>query len=593
MNLTQCFVNLRSTCNAVNPALNITLGLVDSSGGLIQCPQYSYQAAGMQYSTCMEHCGKHPETFALGTFVQQFSAWLLPWLALISQLPFGAKHRVDNLMSMFLAVGSPMLAAYSLALTVLNGRWAARRFSGMTYPNSRYAFRILNNLQQTPIKIRDDGLLASLVILPQNDEWWKDLAERMEFTYTWSIAAATQIAWVLIAYVLTLADTFTSLPAQPGSGSDGLFHGQAIGSVWLWLLPVVFGWLQISPKCDDARVRRAVSRSNEIAYIATLDQRLPIKASAISALRAFSTRTECQDDNSLYNDQEKTPPIFNYARLLPWTQDVETVRAAYASASYHANRNQPVDESKEWIQVDGEILHPENRLGSLKQIKKYCAHPRPQRWGRDVGVRIFQATLAAILLQWGTSMAAFVIVFTTPTVGLGCRSGIYMLYAVTGTVVWAMLVVSSFLTHLVSTSKQSTYDNLTDSGSGVDTPEDHKADDCYDGTENLDNPTYYTYPPSLKFARLVAIILRRTAKILAFCNAIWIVLMNLLIFGKFFNTCACNRATFAPNIITRSFDTVIIAAGSVTSPWAGGVSLGLGSALLYVLFISIFINSSP
>jgi hypothetical protein len=52
--------------------------------------------------------------------MQKFSAWLLPWLALLSQLPFGATHRLDNFVSVLLAVGSPTLAAYSLTLTVLN-----------------------------------------------------------------------------------------------------------------------------------------------------------------------------------------------------------------------------------------------------------------------------------------------------------------------------------------------------------------------------------------------------------------------------------------------------------------------------------------
>lgn len=96
MNLTQCFVNLSNTCNATAPGT--ILGLVNSAGGLIQCPQDIAQAAGMSYTTCKEQCGRGPESFAWGTFAQQFSAWLLPWLALVSQLPFGAasKHQLDN-----------------------------------------------------------------------------------------------------------------------------------------------------------------------------------------------------------------------------------------------------------------------------------------------------------------------------------------------------------------------------------------------------------------------------------------------------------------------------------------------------------------
>jgi len=55
-------------------------------------------------------------------FSQEVGVWLVPWLALVSQLPFGANDKVDNLISVSLTVGCPTLAAYSLALTVLNGR---------------------------------------------------------------------------------------------------------------------------------------------------------------------------------------------------------------------------------------------------------------------------------------------------------------------------------------------------------------------------------------------------------------------------------------------------------------------------------------
>jgi len=82
-------------------------------------------AVGITYSLCIKACGSDQEPFNWTVFSQQFSAWLLPWLALVSQLPFGANDKLDNLESMLLTVGSPTLAAYSLALTVLNGRWIA------------------------------------------------------------------------------------------------------------------------------------------------------------------------------------------------------------------------------------------------------------------------------------------------------------------------------------------------------------------------------------------------------------------------------------------------------------------------------------
>jgi hypothetical protein len=116
-------------------------------------------------------------------------------------------------MSIMLNVGSPTLGAYSVILTLLNGRWVARRFSHISYPNAENAGRILNILQQVPVKVAtEQGLLASLIVLPDNNEWWSDLLVWLDinYMYTWSFANVASIGWVVIAFSLTVVDTFSS-----------------------------------------------------------------------------------------------------------------------------------------------------------------------------------------------------------------------------------------------------------------------------------------------------------------------------------------------------------------------------------------------
>lgn len=84
-----------------------------------------------------------------GPFSRRFSSWLLANLALISQLPFGAQHRLDDFISVVLTVGSQALAGHSLFITLFNSRWIHHQFTqSVDYPNSRFAVTILNGLQQ-------------------------------------------------------------------------------------------------------------------------------------------------------------------------------------------------------------------------------------------------------------------------------------------------------------------------------------------------------------------------------------------------------------------------------------------------------------
>lgn len=149
---------------------NCTLRL-DSFGKPVE--KLSSTTEIISFTDCWDSCpgGHTQEEFNWEEFSRQFSSWLLPWLALLSQLPYGAELRMDNLMSMFLTLGSPVLAGYTI-LTTLNGSYVASRFADLKFPNAKRAPQVLSGLQQAPLRIiQEKGLLASLVVLPENDRW--------------------------------------------------------------------------------------------------------------------------------------------------------------------------------------------------------------------------------------------------------------------------------------------------------------------------------------------------------------------------------------------------------------------------------------
>ncbi|KAJ7916191.1 hypothetical protein B0H13DRAFT_1998538 [Mycena leptocephala] len=461
------------------------------------------QATAITYELCVKACGSGPEPFVWNLFSQQFRSYL----ALVSQLPFGSNHRLDNLLSMLLTVGSPTLAAYSLALTVLNGHWIAQRFAGVSYPNARNAVRILSSLQQSPLNVNaDDSLLASLVVLHANDEFWED----------WRSISAVRVV------------TASTLNA----------NGQAVGSIFLWLLPVVVGWLQISPKCDSERVHQAMERANKIAYVATPDGE-PTLASHVSSKR----------HREIHRDEQCTAPIYNYARFLPWTLAVENVYYAFREASERCDSHQPVN-SGSWEKGDRNTrVHHLNRRGSLAQVTAYVKtqtqtiYPKPRsRWGPGVVSRFLLAAFLALSLTWGTTGAAILVAFFTPTKGLACRSGSYLIYGVNSTLVWILLVTSSVLAH---------YSTFTISFKGR-----------------------YMHTRSTRIAGILSIILRRLGKILASLNTVWIILACLFQFGSVFDRCWCNSSVFY--LGKNAYDVIEVGpedVAALNSPWIGGVAL--------------------
>jgi hypothetical protein len=550
-NFEQCFSNLQQNGG------NITGG-TDNNGR----PVPMTNATGITYARCVESCGPGQEPFSWGVFSQQFSSWLLPWLALISQLPFGAILPTDNLISVFLTVGSPALAAYSLAITALNGQWVALRFSRYRLLSSvPQVVQILTGLQQAPLRVTNEhGLLASLIVLPENHVWFSELAHWIKHEHTWSISAATSISWVLVAYLFTVVDSFADVTRSINS------NGQAVGSIWLWLVPIVVGWLLVAPKIEARKLNDAMSRANKSARVATNQGTVTVDADEISRTkRAFSLAT--YDSDFVLADELATAPIFNYARFLPWVEAVEEVAFAYHHACDKLSRNIPVDS-----------LNPLNgsmhmRYGTLEQVEKYCRpddeSPLPQlhyfrgpTCGPGVLGRFFIASAMALSLQWATPGSAIIILWYTPTKGLACRSAAYMGYGALSTVVWAMMVSSSFLSH-AARLRCAHHDHT--------------------------RPAQPSSPRSATFLmKLAADWLRRAGKVLATLNAFGLIVICVFQFSNFFDTCFCNSSVFYWR--ERAYNVIVVTDASRSSmklAWILGLALALSGVFGFIGFIKL------
>ncbi|KIJ48706.1 hypothetical protein M422DRAFT_162327, partial [Sphaerobolus stellatus SS14] len=506
-------------------------------------------ATALTYQLCLRACGGDQEPFSWSVFSSQLASWLLPWLALVSQLPFGAHDRLENFESVLLTIGSPMLAGYSLVLSVLNERWLRRRLGRCKWPSAKDASSVLIGLQHAPVRITDDGsLLSSLIVLPENDAWWRELSKRLQYAHTWSISAATSIAWVVLSYLFTVVDSFLVTGDTPIADQA---NGQGIGDLWLWLLPIVLCWLQLSPKSDSQKIIHAMTEVQEMAYVTLPDGTLT-KAHTVSGRQGIFLRWP--SFNSVLQDEQCPLPIYYYARAFQWCKVTECILLKFRAAEERAQNHLAVSTAP-WN-------HSDTRKGNRQQVRAYCETAEDYSdsvWASGIVCRIVLAFFFTTVLQWGTTGAAIIVLWYTPTRGLGCRSASYVLYGVLSTLSWILFFISSLLAHLVITSQGQPKGRST-------------------------HPKY--------FLRKLSIISRRLGKFVAFTNAICVLINCLLQFGHFFDRCFCKSSVFY--LGDRAFAVLAFTQSDLASiriAWIGGVVLAGGTTLVFVIFVNLLLDS--
>jgi hypothetical protein len=462
-----------------------------------------------------------------------------------------------------LTVGSPVLAGYSLFVTLLNSRWINRRFDQISvrYPNSHFALSIVSSLQQVPLRL-DSNHFASLVISPENDCWWKYLSQLMDYTHTWSAASATSIAWVMIAYVLSIANSPSNAFTSPQA------DGGATGSMWLWLVPIVLGWLVLSPKCDSKRLKVAYERADNYARTGSPD--VPAGSSIQRALTITA-----QDGDVVSPDELRTPPVFNYSRLLSWSKTADTIFLVFEAASNNAKNRHPVNQSGQWTGNLQSAIHPDNRSGTSEQIEAYCAIDPAQccHWAPGVFTRMAFASCVSLALQWGTVGGAIIIEWFTPTTGMGCRSLSYFIYGAVSTIIWMMLLISSILAHYSATDfDQKSLSTEEQSSTG--------------------EKSHPRKPLSARVSRVLSDCLRRMGKLLAIANAGWVITTCILQYSDVYDTCFCNSS-----MITRgaaAYITIIETPAQAIlakHAWIGALFLVFTSASAFIILVALLVDT--
>ena len=260
-NFTQCATDATSTYwNTPNSSF-----LYDRNG----FPTNNQSLAwGISYESCTRLCQSPMDVVDWNNFSQSFVSWLLPWLLLTAQLPFETIDWQGDFLVLLLALGNPALITYSLVLTILNARTINRMFreiikdrTALHQPQLLNAIKaaraILIESQHIPIQIYNGHtrVFAQLVVTPENWQWWRSLTvEIQKNKRDWTYSLFAQLALAFISQLFTVIDFFTTAASDPT-----ISVGLAINSLFLWMIPVIVGWVYVGTQRSARSIRDAIS----------------------------------------------------------------------------------------------------------------------------------------------------------------------------------------------------------------------------------------------------------------------------------------------------------------------------------------------
>ncbi|KAK3623666.1 hypothetical protein LTR56_020503 [Elasticomyces elasticus] len=608
-------------------------GLVDGQGQSL--PSLTKDAWGVTIGVCYRYCDfdriPFTKNFDFQNFSASFTNYFLPWIALTAQLPYETGNPWSNAMSFCLAVGSPALITFSLTLTILNRFWVRTTFNelhtvaqGNTISShySEIAGRVramqylLQEAQQVPLRLSQaDGWLSSLIVCPDNTAWWKDLQGRLESTrrgVTASLVAQMTVAG--LAYLFTVISSFNASLGDPATALQ-----IASGSMWIWLIPVILGWITVGTQSTHHAITDALSAkrahralefptpqaqaqlaNSSLDYTARQEQcGLVVRSGLTPQLHsnqprpgAFEAPPHAQLEvptwmgASVQGDEAALGPIYNYARPFTWWRNaflfdrtlfqvLDNIKHSRDCQTIHL----PTGAHQAWDDNHGS----RNLAGDSQSTALYCgldarairAYPTWSELPAEVYKRLFAASVAGLCVQWGTTGASIVIAYKTPTVGFGCRSASYTFYGGLGTAVWLFMMVSMLLSHAVMLRYQDVHERQPTVDFRI--------------KNDPSNPDQYTRSLGHSILCALAVTTRYIGKSLAIINTNLLVLTSIFQFIGLFDNCWCQGNAFgmgADGWVVLFKDAHDLADAAASS-WGGGLAMTLTVCVMAYIFFAL------
>lgn len=476
---------------------------------------------------------------------------------------------------------------------------------------------LLQEAQQVPLRASQErGWLSSLIVGPKNQAWWRNVQRRLIRTrrgVTFSLVA--QILAAGIAWLFTVTSAFIE------SRGDRVVANQlSSGTLWLWLIPVIWGWVTVGTQIGSDTIDEALRA--DIAYrakeppiasessvtekgeqrgimvrsgLAVQPHRVQTNEAAFEVPPVTNLELPGWMGADIMGDEKHEGPIFNYARVFTWWQLARTIELALTTSVNSIAAGQTCKPSQEKVVSkpwNYDRRPEENLAGDSYTTAQYCgldlsrgqilAYPEWDEITANVWKRIAIASFVAIFVQWGTTGPGILIAYFTPTKGVGCRTAGYLVYGGLATLVWILLAASMMFSHAALLRYQREH-RLAPSM-------DFRRPSITPTAEQSQAPQGYERTKTHSLLCGLAVITRLLGKTIAIGNTIWLVLTALLEYTGVYDRCYCRGNQTGLGIDKGwlvLFKTENDLSAMATSPWAGGVAMSMlvciGSYLFFWL----------
>ncbi|KAH9234039.1 hypothetical protein K456DRAFT_1750193 [Colletotrichum gloeosporioides 23] len=486
---------------------------------------------GVSLSLCRDYCSRGHIKLAtnFNRFAAGSTSYLLPCVCV--------------------GLGSPMLMTISLMITILNKTWIHKAFRSLRRRHKAYFREDRGNMSE-----KAD---AAVVI-----------AESTRRGVTLSLVAQMSVA--IIAWIFTAVG---SLQTKVGNTEEALILSS--GSLWIWLVPVIWGWILVGTQNKADTMQTALDDETRCGgYHPVIEVAGDFLADPPSSSVNAQNSVDGNEDSrrtspplwwifNIAGFQKQEGPAFNYARTLTWINFANNLLIAFEDAiRLHEltpdGSQQPASQADSQPSPAGSQANPTHNNSTTSPPPHLYEYPNLEGFSRAKPIfwkNVAFSILMGILVQSGTTMLAFILAFETVVKGLGCRSGGYLIYGILSTAACVSLLVSAALSHVAMREYEK---------------------------ERFEKPPENGVGLGAHICRALAVFLRLLGCFLLVANTVWLLLISIWELIGFFDSCYCASTELSKKeagwiLLFKDTDAL-----KEDAQAAWGVGIGLGFVLIFL-----------